>query len=329
VRQPDILFFFIPQDQIMPIRPYQPGDEEAQAEIYNRAAGALPGFKPTTAEEIARRYRTSDPDPTTKFYAVEDGRVVGYAVLNANARISYPWCLPGAEDRRGPLLEAVLADLSRRGYREAWTAYRDDWGPVLDFFERLGFVRRRAMINYLAELDRLPRRGVPEGQAIARVMSTDLRRALALGRGLVQEEVPEALEGFYLGNAYFDPSCLYILETSRGVAPLGLALAIADASYAHPTKLDAAMPCFRLGAMGTETERHKRVNGMVSCLFATEADGEVLLAEAARRFEAAGLTHAAAQAPSDRPDLCAFYDRFFRRQGSFPLLSKRLAATPA
>ncbi|HEX8201027.1 MAG TPA: hypothetical protein VF590_11100, partial [Isosphaeraceae bacterium] len=128
-----------------------------------------------------------------------------------------------------------------------------------------------------------------------------------------------------LGNPYFDPSCLFVLETSRGAAPLGLALAIADASYAHPTKLDAAMPCFRLGALGTETERHKRVNGMVSCLATTGEAGEILLAEARRRLEAAGLDHAAAQAPSDQPDLCALYDRHFRRQGEFPILAKPLA----
>ena len=81
----------------MLIRNYQPGDEHAQAEIYNTVAGKLPKFKPATAEEIGRRYATSDHDPTSKFYAIADGRVVGYAVLNPNGRISYPWCLPGGD----------------------------------------------------------------------------------------------------------------------------------------------------------------------------------------------------------------------------------------
>ena len=39
----------------MQIRSYQPGDELAQARIYNVAAGSLPGFKPAKPEEIARR----------------------------------------------------------------------------------------------------------------------------------------------------------------------------------------------------------------------------------------------------------------------------------
>ncbi|HEX8201269.1 MAG TPA: hypothetical protein VF590_12340, partial [Isosphaeraceae bacterium] len=145
----------------MSIRHYQTGDEAAQAEIYNRAAAALPAFKPTTPEEIARRYRTSDPDPTAKLYAVDAGQVVGYAVLNPSGRISFPWCLPGAEGHQEPLLEAILAALARRGRREAWAAYRDDWTPVLEFFDRHGFTRRRAMINFLADVAHLPRTPLP------------------------------------------------------------------------------------------------------------------------------------------------------------------------
>ena len=66
---------------------------------------------------------------------------------------------------------------------------------------------------------------------------------------------------------------------------------------------------------------------MVSCLFDDEAIGDALLAEAARRLGAAGRAHAAAQAPSDRGELVGFYGRHFRRQGAFPILSRRLSAT--
>jgi hypothetical protein len=49
----------------MHIRHYQPGDEPAQARVYTTAAGALPGFKPASADEIARRFRNVDPDVTS------------------------------------------------------------------------------------------------------------------------------------------------------------------------------------------------------------------------------------------------------------------------
>ena len=52
------------QEVPMQIRSYQPGDELAQARIYNTAAGSLPGFKPAKPEEITRRFHAGDPIPT-------------------------------------------------------------------------------------------------------------------------------------------------------------------------------------------------------------------------------------------------------------------------
>ncbi|MBX6314444.1 MAG: hypothetical protein IRY99_16245, partial [Isosphaeraceae bacterium] len=303
----------------MEIRTYRPGDEAAQAHIYNVAAAALPGFKPATAEEIARRYRADD-DPMSRFYAVEGDRVIGYATFSPSGRISYPWCLPDAPDRREPLLDALLAAMTRRGLGAAWAAYRADWGPILTFFEEHGFARERAMINYEAERERLPRTPIPEGLRIEPLAREDLPRVQALGRGLFAVKDAEALGAFYGENPDFEPSSLFALRREADGAILGAGLAIIDPKYADPTKLDAAMPCFRLGAFGTETERHKRVNGLVSVVGVTETAGEVLLAEAARRLAAAGLARAAAQAPSDRPDLCGLYDRYLRRQGAFPIL---------
>src|SRR5271168_2503058 len=111
----------------MPIRSYQTGDEHVQAVIYNAVAGSLPGFKPSTAEEIARRYPPADLDAGSRYYAVENGEVVGYALFGSNGRISYPWCLPGAEALRQRLLDMVLAEMQKRGLPEAWAAYRGDW----------------------------------------------------------------------------------------------------------------------------------------------------------------------------------------------------------
>jgi L-amino acid N-acyltransferase YncA len=310
----------------MRIRHYQPGDEETQAAIYNAAAGALPAFKPATAEEVARRYRTTDPDPASKLYAEEGGRVVGYAVFNPNGRVSYPWCLPEAQGHREPLLEALLSEMRRRGVTEAWAAYRADWGPVLAFLQEHGFARAREMANYVAEVGQLPRAPVPPGQFIARLEQHELPQVLALGRGVFPGDHDEPLKRFFWENPLLDPGDFFALKRADGTIR-GAALVVGNRGYADPTKIDAAMPCFRLGALGTERERHKRINGMVSCVFDDEEAGEVLLAEAAARLEKAGLAHAAAQAPSDVPGLCPFYDRFFRRQGSFPILIRRLDAS--
>jgi L-amino acid N-acyltransferase YncA len=307
---------------MMQIRHYHPGDEHAQAEIFNAAAGSLPKFKPATAEEIARRYRTTDADPKTKFYAVENGQIIGYAVYSANGRISFPWHRSGAEHSREPLLTAVLAALTQRGVHEAWAAYRADWRPVQAFLLEYGFRQTHEMINFVAELAGLSHEAPPPGTRIAPVDAAELVRAWELGETIFAGEDHGRLTKFFLDNPYFDPTALFALKHENDT--LGIGLAIVNPQYADPTKLDAAMPCFRLGAMGTETERHKRVNGMFSCVFDVETTGEALLAEAIRRFEAASLTHAAAQCRSDQPALRQFYESRFQRQGSFPILAREL-----
>jgi hypothetical protein len=309
----------------MIIRHYRPGDEEAQARVYNEAAGALPGFKPASAAEVARRYQGADPDPAAKFYAERGGAVVGYAVFNPNGRISYPWCLPGAEDLRLPLLNAVLAGLSARGVPEAWAAYRADWHGVGAFLREHRFAVKREMINYVAPLADLPRDAAPAGRVVCGVERHETGAIPALDREVFPgDAAAEPLARFYWENPYFRPDSLFALRRAEDGGFVAATLAIANASYADPTKIDPAMPCFRLGALGTEGERHKRVNGMFSVVFRDEADGATLLAEAARRFEREGLTHVAAQAPSDAPRLVAFYDRHFRRQGAFPIYARPL-----
>lgn len=309
----------------MPIRSYQPDDEVAQVAIYNAAAASLPGFKPATADEVARRYRAVDADPAARFYAVEGGAVVGYAVFNPNGRISYPWCLPAAQSARRPLLDAVLDAMRSRGHHDAWAAYRDDWGPVLSFLRGHGFGEARAMINYVADLAHLPDTPVPADRLIRPWGPGEFSQVVALGRGIFASDDRAAPGRFSWDDPPFDASSLF--ATTHATDPgtlLGAALLIGS-GFADPTKVDGAMPCFRLGAMGTEGQRHKRVSGLFSCVFADETAGEVLIAEAVRRLGRAGLTHLAAQAPSDHPALVAFYNRFLRRQGSFPILKKGLS----
>ncbi len=307
----------------MRIRTYQPGDESAQVEIYNRAAGGLPGFKPANVEEVSRRYR-ADTDPTSKLYAVDGERVVGYAVINPNGRISYPWCLPGSETAQQPLLDGIVAEARRRDCTEAWAAYRGDWTPVLTFLEAHGFHRKREMVNYVAEVKALPQAPPPAGLVLRPLSVADGTVARELGGNLFANVDAETLTKAYLDNPYHDPASAFTLREANSEALRGMAVAVINPRYADPTKLDAAMPCYRLGALGTETERHKRVNGMFSCIFSRDDDGVVLLGEAARRFAAAGLSHAAAQGPSDQPQLIAFYGRYFQRQGAFPILARRI-----
>src|SRR5438309_1121973 len=103
----------------MTIRTFTAGDDAAQVGIYNEAAADLPKFKAVTLDELRRRLRGPDFDPATRFFAVENGRTVGYAAFHANGRVSFPWCRKGREQWAEPLLDAVLQEMRRRGLNTA------------------------------------------------------------------------------------------------------------------------------------------------------------------------------------------------------------------
>jgi hypothetical protein len=312
----------------MQIRSYQPGDELAQARIYNTAAASLPGFKPGKPEEIARRIHAGDSDPLTMFYAIENSEVVGYAVFTSNGRISFPWCLPGARSAQKPLLETILATMKTQRFPEAWAAYRGDWAPVLDFMREHRFTQHRVMINYLTETSRLPTfNELPANRIATRLQRHELPALSVLAPAIFGTFDLHTLEHFFWQNPFYAfPDRLLALKEADNGQIRGVSILVADDRFADPTKIDASMPCFRLGAFGTEHQRHKRINGLYSCVFADEKDGDLLLAASlAADSRNPALNHLAAQAPSDAPILCAWYDRFFTRQGSFPILSRPLS----
>src|SRR5947209_7911310 len=107
----------VPEDPPVKIRTYQPDDEAAQVAVYNEAAAEFPKFKPAGVEEIRRRCKAKDYDPEANFFAVEGGKVVGYAHFHANGRVSFPWTLKGHDSAADPLFQAVLHAMRGRGMK--------------------------------------------------------------------------------------------------------------------------------------------------------------------------------------------------------------------
>jgi hypothetical protein len=309
----------------MDIRPYQPGDETPQAAIYNAAAAELPAFKAASVEELTRRYRDREGEPRFRFYAVQAGQVVGYVVANSNGRMSYPWCLPEWQSAREPLLTRLVEALRDKGWSEGYVAYRADWVAILDFLKDHGFEHRRDVVNYVAPVERLTTALARQPRLQTNPIEPASVRTLAkTGRGTLGTDDAEALANFYLHNPYIRAEDVFVAQSGAGDELAGFGVAILNEAYADPTQINPYMPCFRLGAFGTERERHKRVQGMVSVLPRNAAAGETILAAAVRRLQSADVRHAAAQASSDQLPLIALYDRYFDRQGAFPVLVRRL-----
>jgi hypothetical protein len=313
------------------VRNYRPGDEDGQAAVFNAAAGSLPKFKPATSFEIRRRCQDRDFDPTTWFYAEEGSQIVAYATFHKSGRVSYPWCLPGHEGLAEPLFERVLEAMKARKHASAFTAYRADWTPVNDFMLGHGFRKERDMLNFVVDLIDMPTPPARPSNTITPLKREDVPAMLAMNPKTLRVTTREELERHFFENPYFTPGSLYAIRDKSAHEPLAVGVFIENDKYADPNVVDAGMPCFRLGAFGTEGLGSKRLNGMFS--FLTRADQQInplgldLIGHAAYRLQKSDdLGTFAGQIASDAPaPLVRFYQSHFRRQGSFPVFVKDLA----
>lgn len=304
------------------IRTYERGDEEAQVAVYNLAASNLPAFKPAKTEEQARRVRAPGFRPDSRLYFTVHGRMVGYISGHEDGRISYPWTLPGYENCREPLLEAMLGQLWRRGVTKVYAAYRSDWEGVLGFLQKHRFRKTREMLNYKQHLSDLPTTVLRRGLNVTPIRKEDLPDLEKRVPNLLRLSGAE-LEKYLFNNPCFSAESLFVMRKVDGT-PMGYGMLIHDDQFDDVNRLDASMPCFRLGAFGTEATSAKRVNALFSFVVEATKDansiGMDLMWFATRRLDDSDIETMAAQVPSDVPHLVGFYENYFRRQGGFPVL---------
>lgn len=312
----------------MAIRTYRPGDEAAQVSIYNEAAATLPKFKPASLDEVRRRNVAADFDATARLFAEVNGRVVGYAGFQPNGRAGYPWCRAGHEDQAEPLFLAVIAEMQARGMRRAYAAYRGDWPAQCDFFTARGFRLAREMVNFVLDLADMPTPAAVGSSRYGPLKPEDVPAVFGVAPQALRARTTAELEKHLLHNPYFPPEAAFVLRGRVDDAPVAVGMLVHNAGYADPRQIDAGMPCFRLGAFGTEGMAVKRVNGLFSFLTRPGNDATALalslMSEAAYRLRETDVDCLAAQAPSDVPHLLRFYQQYFRRQGSFPVFEREL-----
>ncbi len=313
----------------MKIRTYQPGDAEAQVAVFNAAAIDLPKFKPAVVEDVTNRHKDPAFDPTTRFYAEEGGKIIGYAGFSpTNGRVAYPWTLPGHASAALPLFQATLTAMRGRGLKSAFAAYRADWPAVVNFFQSQDFRLAREMVNFVLDIVEMPTPAARPSLPFSPLRREDVSAIRDLAPEALRVSTPEELERHFFENPYFSAESVYVLRNRTGNLPAAVGILIDNAAYADPKQVDPNMPCFRLGAFGTEGMETKRINGMFSFLCRAGRDVSSmaldLMGHAAFRLEETSTAWLGAQVPSDVPHLIRFYQQHFRRQGSFPVYSRSL-----
>lgn len=312
----------------MNIRTFQPGDEEAQLKIYNEAAGALPFFKPASLGDIQRRTASPDFDPGTRFYATEGSTPVAYATFDIRGRVGYPWSRKGHESLAAPLFDQVIQALKNRGVKRAFAAYRGDWPVQLAFFEKQGFVKARDMVNFWLDPRDMPTTASRRSREVSAVTAADIPAIMQLAPQVFRITRPAELEKHLLHNPYFPADSLFAVRHGQDPAIRAVGVFVANPAYADARKVDSNMPCFRLGAFGTEGMQVKRINGLFSLLAKDNPDlfpfGLDLLGHAVERLERQRVECIGAQVASDVPHLLDFYQSYFKKQGSFPIYERSL-----
>ena len=312
----------------MTIRVFESGDEAAQVSIYNEATADLPKFKLAALDEVHRRCQAPDFDPGMRFFATEKGQPVGYASFHANGRVSYPWCRKGFEHLAEPLFAAVLQAMRDRRIRMAFAAYRGDWTAQRDFFLRQDFKQTREMVNYWLDPADTPTPALRRSYPIAPAQVADVPAIFDLARPLIRVKTPAELEQHLFRNPHFPPQAVFVARDRTGSPILGAAVLVSAPGFADVRQVDAGMPCFRLGAFGTEGMQTKRINGLFS--FVAKEGKELnqlaldLVGHAASRLPHQDVPAFAAQVASDVPHLLRVYQNYFRRQGSFPVFDRSL-----
>lgn len=296
--------------------------------MFNAAAYSMPGFKPALEADVQKRARARGFDPATRFYAEENGQVVGYCVFEpAQGRIGFPWVKKGAEAAAAPLFEAALAAAKERGLASLFTAYRRDWEPVLRFFEERGFTKTREIVNFATSPLDLPTIANRGGLPIRPLATSDMPALAEMGRGFLRLPV-EKLEAYYFSNPYFPVEAFKVVEERGGGAPVAIGVGLESPTWADARKVDSLAPCFRMGAFGTEGLNTKRVNGLFSYVVSKPEHalpaGLGLLNEASQEMTEGSVSTICAQCPTDQPHLMNFYTRYFKEQGRFPVLEKTL-----
>jgi hypothetical protein len=219
--------------------------------------------------------------------------------------------------------------MQERGIRKAFAAYRADWKAQCEFFTARGFRLAREMVNFIIEMVDMPTPAAMAPSNFTPLTAADVPIILGMSPQALRVHTTEELERHLLHHAYFKPESVFVLRGRADGAPIAVGIVVHNASYADARLMDSAMPCFRLGAFGTEGMAVKCVNGLFSFLTLPGKDTNPLalslMSEAAHRLHETDLDTLASQVPSDVPHLLRFYQQYCRRQGAFPVFERDLS----
>ncbi len=129
------------------IKTYQESFLEDQFEVGKEAIKDWLFEAQTPVKSLRETYSQPGFDPTTRFYAFKDDKMIGYVLSRVlgeidgiiKADLSYPRVLPGYEDAFSLLYEKALEELKKRDVKVVRSIASEQWPKTIEAFEKLGF----------------------------------------------------------------------------------------------------------------------------------------------------------------------------------------------
>lgn len=155
---------------------------ERQFEIGNQQISTWLGGQQTPVDRLRKIYSQDDFDPETKFYALQDGLVVGFipAKILANqteglsANLEFPLIAPGNEGVEELLIDFAFDSLRKKGVKKVISRASPRWGKTMEYTEKYNYSSKKLMWKN-AELEVVSYKGGSNEQlAVSEVRKSDL-----------------------------------------------------------------------------------------------------------------------------------------------------------
>jgi len=155
---------------------------ERQYEIGHLNISTWLGGQQSPVDRLRKIYSRDDFDPETKFYALQEGLVVGFIPAKIlpdqtegiSANLEFPLIAPGHEDVEGLLMDFAFDSLRKKGVNKVISRASPRWGKTMSFAEKYNYSGNKLMWkNAQLDID-LFKGGTGEQQEVTDVVESDL-----------------------------------------------------------------------------------------------------------------------------------------------------------
>ena len=157
-----------------------------QTSIYNQGTAKMPEYPPAKVEDVVKRFKRKEFDPSRMFYAYNGATMIGYAGLSGKDKeknlrsVGYPWLIEDIPNGvRDLLYDAMENQCNSEGTKTLRTTLLQKYPDLLNFFKDKNFQTKTEFLVFEKELTKNAHT-LPEGYTIRSLVKDDLFKVEAI-----------------------------------------------------------------------------------------------------------------------------------------------------